>query len=53
VVFCYALGMLTGPVVVGDAMVRAPTAGLPLVLGVIFAVYALIVFLRMARRRTP
>lgn len=48
-VFCYALGMLTGPVVVGDAMARAPTGGLPLVLGSVFAAYSLIVAFRMAR----
>jgi MFS family permease len=48
-VFCYALGMLVGPASVGDAMTRAPIGGLPLVLGLVFAVYALIVALRITR----
>jgi len=47
-IFCYALGMLIGPVAVGDAMARAPTYGLPLVLGSAFAVYSLVVALRIA-----
>jgi MFS family permease len=49
-VFCYALGALTGPAMVGDAMARTPTAGLPLVLGFVFVAYSLIVAFRMARR---
>ncbi len=53
VVFCYALGMLTGPIAVGDAMARAPVAGLPLVLGVVFAIYAIIVAARLALSRRP
>lgn len=48
-VFCYALGMLIGPVVVGDAMARAPVGGLPLVLGLVFVAYSIIVAFRMAR----
>jgi MFS family permease len=47
-VFCYALGMLVGPITVGDAMARAPTFGLPLVLGGAFAVYSLVVAIRIA-----
>ncbi len=50
-IFCYALGMLVGPVVTGDAMTRAPTLGLPLVLGTAFALYAAIVALRMVTQR--
>jgi MFS family permease len=50
-VFCYALGMLIGPAVVGDAMTRAPVGGFPLVIGTVFAVYAVIVALRIVLRR--
>jgi MFS family permease len=50
-VFCYALGMLTGPVAVGDAMARTPTGGLPLVLGLAFAGYSTFVGLRLISRR--
>jgi MFS family permease len=49
-VFCYALGMLIGPVIVGDAMARAPVGGLPLVLGLTFAGYSIMVAARLARR---
>ena len=49
-VFCYALGMLVGPLAIGDAMARAPSFGFPLVLSVIFAIYAAIVALRIAFR---
>jgi MFS family permease len=49
-VFCYALGMLVGPLAVGDAMARAPLFGFPLVLGAAFAVYSAVVGFRMARR---
>lgn len=49
-VFCYALGMLIGPVIVGDAMARAPVAGLPLVLGLTFAGYSIVVAARIASR---
>jgi MFS family permease len=41
-VFCYALGMLVGPATIGDAMARAPVGGFPLVLGLVFAFYAVI-----------
>lgn len=49
-VFCYALGMLLGPVIVGDAMARAPVGGLPLVLGVTFMGYSIVVAASLARR---
>lgn len=49
-VFCYALGMLVGPLAIGDAMARAPTFGFPLVLGVVFALYSVLVASRMVRR---
>lgn len=49
-IFCYALGMLIGPAIAGDAMARAPAYGLPLTLGSAFAVYSLIVIARMVRR---
>jgi hypothetical protein len=49
-IFCYALGMLAGPLAIGDAMSRAPVAGLPLVMSTVFAGYAIIVALRIARR---
>jgi MFS family permease len=52
-VFCYALGMLVGPMAVGDAMERAPVAGLPLVLGSAFAVYFFIVAGRTIRNSAP
>jgi len=56
-VFCYALGMLLGPAAVGDAMTRAPVSGLPLVIGVVFALYSAMVALRLvlrpAARKTP
>lgn len=48
-IFCYALGMLVGPVISGDAMARAPVSGLPLVLGSAFAVYAAIVATRIRK----
>ncbi len=50
-IFCYALGMLVGPVITGDAMARAPTFGFPLVLGIAFALYVAIVLSRMYRAR--
>lgn len=50
-IFCYALGMLVGPVIAGDAMARAPTGGLPIVLISAFALYAAIVAMRMLTRR--
>jgi MFS family permease len=49
-VFCYALGMLIGPVIVGDAMARSPVGGLPLVLGLAFAGYSMVVAARLALR---
>lgn len=48
-VFCYALGMLVGPLTIGDAMERAPVAGLPIVLGAAFAIYFIIVGRRLLR----
>ena len=50
-VFCYALGMLTGPLMIGDAMARAPLAGLPLILGAVFAIYAFVVASAMRQSR--
>jgi MFS family permease len=50
-VFCYALGMLVGPAAIGDAMARAPTFGFPSVLGGAFAVYSLVVVLRIVITR--
>jgi MFS family permease len=52
-VFCYALGMLVGPLAIGDAMERAPVAGLPLLLGSAFAVYFVIVAWRIVWRAAP
>lgn len=49
-VFCYALGMLVGPPIIGDAMARAPTAGLPLSLGIAFGLYAVLAAWRLIRR---
>ena len=49
-IFCYALGMLAGPLAIGDAMSRAPIAGLPIVMAAVFCAYAIIVALRIARR---
>jgi MFS family permease len=50
-VFCYALGMLCGPPLLGDAMARAPLTGFPLVMGVVFAGYTIIVAARLSLRR--
>ena len=48
-VFCYALGMLVGPLAIGDAMARAPIAGAyRSLLGVVFCAYTIIVALRIA-----
>jgi MFS family permease len=57
-VFCYSLGMLAGPLAIGDAMTRAPAYGFPLVLGSVFAAYTVIlgwpmVKGRLARGRPP
>ncbi len=49
-IFCYALGMLAGPLAIGDAMSRAPIAGLPLVMSAVFAAYAAIVAVRVFTR---
>lgn len=46
-IFCYALGMLVGPIITGDAMARAPTFGFPLVLGAAFAIYVALVARRI------
>ncbi len=48
-VFCYALGMLVGPLLIGDAMARAPLFGFPAVLGCVFALYCGLVAYRMLR----
>ena len=50
-IFCYALGMLIGPLAVGDSLARWPIAGFPLVLGIVFAAYALIIAWRIAASR--
>ncbi|SEQ00153.1 Cyanate permease [Faunimonas pinastri] len=50
-VFCYALGMLTGPFLVGDSMQRFPGIGFPLVLGIAFGLYSLLVLWRLVFRR--
>lgn len=42
-VFCYALGMLVGPLAIGDGMERAPVAGFPVVLASAFAIYLVVV----------
>jgi MFS family permease len=52
-IFWYALGMLIGPVAVGDSLARWPIAGFPLVLGIVFAAYALITAWRIAVSRRP
>jgi MFS family permease len=51
-IFCYALGMLVGPAITGDAMARAPAFGFPLVLGVAFAIYVVVVAARIRRARS-
>ncbi|MDQ0327255.1 MFS family permease [Rhodopseudomonas julia] len=51
-VFCYALGMLIGPVMVGDAMNRMPTAGFPISIGAAFGAYCIIAAARLVRSRT-
>ena len=50
-VFCYGIGMLIGPALIGDATARAPLYGFPLVLGVAFTLYTIVVALRMRSRR--
>ncbi len=53
-IFCYALGMLIGPLAVGDSLARWPIAGFPLVLGIVFAAYVLITAWRIAvLRKSP
>jgi MFS family permease len=47
-IFCYALGMLIGQLAVGDSLARWPIAGFPLVLGIVFGAYALIMAWRIA-----
>lgn len=50
-IFCYASGMLIGPLAVGDSLARWPISGFPLVLGVVFGAYALIMAWRIAVSR--
>lgn len=50
-VFCYAVGMLCGPLMQGEAMTRFPTNGFPLVLSAIFAAYSVFVALRIFTAR--
>ena len=50
-IFCYAFGMLIGPLAVGDSLARWPIAGFPLVLGIVFGAYALIMAWRIAVSR--
>ncbi|WP_051630791.1 MFS transporter [Afifella pfennigii] len=50
-VFCYSLGMLVGPITVGDALGRWPLSGFPLVVGGAFALYAIIAAARLVRAR--
>ena len=50
-IFCYAAGMLIGPLAVGDSLVRWPIAGFPLVLGIVFGAYVLITAWRIAVSR--
>ncbi|MBZ8132623.1 MFS transporter [Afifella sp. IM 167] len=50
-VFCYALGMMIGPLSVGEAMDRMPSAGYPLVIGGAFALYAIVAAARLVRSR--
>lgn len=38
-IFCYSLGMLVGPVALGETMGRLPLTGFPLVPGAVFAFY--------------
>ena len=53
-IFCYALGMLIGPLAVGDSLARWPIAGFPLVLGFVFAAYGLVMAWRIAvSRKSP
>jgi MFS family permease len=51
-VFCYALGMLAGPLAIGDAMARAPLSGFPLIMGLAFTGYAVVVAIQIVRRRS-
>ncbi len=50
-IFCYALGMLLGPPLIGETMIHLPTAGLPLVMGSAFAAYALFMAIRINATR--
>ncbi len=51
-IFCYALGMLIGPGMIGEAMTHKPDYGFPAVLGLTFLIYSLIAIWRiMVSRR--
>ncbi len=50
-IFCYASGMLIGPLTVGDSLVRWPIGGFPLVLGIVFGAYVLLAAWRIAVSR--
>ncbi len=50
-IFCYALGMLVGPPLIGEAMIHLPVAGLPLVLGCAFTAYSLFMAARIIATR--
>ena len=46
-VFCYAVGMLVGPPLIGESMTHLPISGLPLVLGCTFSAYTVFMAIRM------
>lgn len=48
-VFCYALGMLVGPLSIGEAMTHRPEAGFPATLAAAFALYGAFVLWRIWR----
>ncbi len=50
-IFCYAMGSLIGPLAAGDALVRWPIGGFPLVLGIVFGAYVLVAAWRIAISR--
>jgi MFS family permease len=52
-VFCYALGALVGPQVIGVGMDAFGPNGFPLTLGIFFGLYVLLVALRLIFSRKP
>ncbi|SUW42228.1 major facilitator family transporter [Brucella abortus] len=50
-IFCYAIGMLAGPQLVGIGMDAMGPKGFPMTLGIFFAAYALFAAVRLLLRK--